>query len=95
MGEERKGRGTHHRARGRRRLDPSLASSPSSQALPSSRSAHRWLDTWLGIGLMIVGMHRQDWDLQMTEDDGCHWSTTFYVTGQVHSRQALDQRGGV
>jgi hypothetical protein len=33
---------------------------------PELRLLHRWLDCWRGIGDIVVGMHRQGWDLQLT-----------------------------
>src|SRR5213593_4202130 len=44
-----------------------------------------WLDTWAGIGHVAVGMHRQGYDLQLTEYDERGWRATFYVTGVEHS----------
>ena len=46
---------------------------------------HRWVDTWRGIGDILVGMHRAGWDVQLTEYGDAHWRATFYVTGQAHS----------
>lgn len=46
---------------------------------------HRWLDSWRGVGYVAIGMHRQDWDLQLTEYGDGHWRATFYVTGMAHS----------
>ena len=31
------------------------------------RPLHHWLDTWRGIGDVAAGMHRQGYDLQLTE----------------------------
>ena len=39
-----------------------------------------WLDTWAGIGHVAVGMHRQGYDLQLTQDDDRDWRATFYTT---------------
>ena len=52
---------------------------------PEFTLVHDWLETWSGIGLMIVGMHRQGWDVQLTEYGDGHWRATFYVTRQAHS----------
>jgi hypothetical protein len=30
-----------------------------------------WLDSWSGIGHVAVGMHRQGYDLQLTQYDEC------------------------
>ena len=44
-----------------------------------------WLDTWSGIGHVAVGMHRQGYDLQLTQYDESGWRATFYTTGIRHS----------
>ena len=41
-----------------------------------------WLDSWSGIA---VGMHRQGYDLQLTQYDERGWRATFYTTGMEHS----------
>ena len=40
-----------------------------------------WLDSWSGIGRVAVGMHRQGYDLQLTQYDDRGWRATFYTTG--------------
>jgi hypothetical protein len=42
-----------------------------------------WLDSWVGIGRVAVGMHRQGYDLQLTQYD--ERRATFYTTGMEHS----------
>ena len=44
-----------------------------------------WLGSWSGIGRIAVGMHRQGFDLQLTEYDERGWRATFYTTGMEHS----------
>src|SRR5262247_4106200 len=44
-----------------------------------------WLDSWAGIGRIAVGMHRQGFDLQLTQYDDRGWRATFYTTGMEHS----------
>src|SRR5499426_3921220 len=44
-----------------------------------------WLDAWTGIGRIAVGMHRQGYDLQLTQYDDRGWRATFYTTGMEHS----------
>jgi hypothetical protein len=44
-----------------------------------------WLDSWSGIGHVAVGMHRQGYDLQLTQYDDRGWRATFYTTGMEHS----------
>src|SRR6266446_2603191 len=55
---------------------------------PELRRLHRWLDTWRGIGDIAAGMHRQGYDLQLTEYDERGWRATFYSTGMEHSPTA-------
>jgi len=43
-----------------------------------------WLDSWSGIGHVVVGMVRQGFDLQLTRYDEKGWRATFYVTGMEH-----------
>jgi hypothetical protein len=50
--------------------------------LPALRS---WLDSWRGIGAVSGGMHRQGYDLQVTQYDDRGWRSTFYTTGMEHS----------
>jgi DNA-binding MltR family transcriptional regulator len=52
---------------------------------PELRLVHRWLDSWRGVGDVVVGMHRQGYDLQLTEYDERGWRATFYTTGMEHS----------
>ena len=42
-------------------------------------------DSWSGIGHVTVGMHRQGFDLQLTQYDERGWRATFYTTGMEHS----------
>src|SRR5262245_46892111 len=44
-----------------------------------------WLDSWPGIGHVAVGMHRQGFDLQLTQYDERGWRATFYTSGMEHS----------
>ena len=46
---------------------------------------HAWLDSWRGIGDVVVGMHRQGYDVQLTQYDERGWRATFYTTGMEHS----------
>jgi hypothetical protein len=44
-----------------------------------------WLDSWPGVGRVAVAMHRQGFDLQLTQYDDRGWRATFYTTGMEHS----------
>ena len=55
---------------------------------PHHRGLHAlrsYLDSWAGIGHVAVGMHRQGYDLQLTQYDERGWQATFYTTGMEHS----------
>jgi hypothetical protein len=55
---------------------------------PYDRALHAlctWLDSWSGIGDVATGMHRQGYDLQLTQYDERGWRATFYTTGMEHS----------
>ena len=71
----------------RRVLTPTAAFSflHLSPRAPELQLVHRWMDSWIGVGLIAVGLHRQGWDLQLTEYDDGHWRATFYLTGMAHS----------
>jgi len=43
------------------------------------------LDSWSGIGHLVVGMGRQGFDLQLTRYDERGRRATFYTTGMEHS----------
>src|SRR5919108_200925 len=52
---------------------------------PEVRMLRQWLDSWCGIGHIVVGMFRHGWDLQLTQYGDGYWRATFYVTGRAHS----------
>ena len=52
---------------------------------PELRLLHRRLDSWRGVGDVVLGMHRQGYDAQLTEYDERGWGATFYTTGIEHS----------
>jgi hypothetical protein len=70
---------------------PCVASAPPSAFLqlppraPELRLLHRWLDSWTGVGLIAVGLHRQGWDLQLTQYGDGHWRANFFPVGIAHS----------
>jgi hypothetical protein len=49
------------------------------------RLLHRWMDSWTGVGLIAVGLHRPGCDLQLTQYGDGNWRATFYITGAAHS----------
>src|SRR5215510_8148787 len=53
-----------------------------------------WLDSWPGIGHVAVGMHRQGFDLQLTQYGERGWRATFNTTGMEHSPTVPLKRRG-
>jgi hypothetical protein len=52
---------------------------------PLALSALRsWLDSWRGVGDVIVGMHRQGYDVELRQYPDA-WRANFYPTGVAHS----------
>jgi hypothetical protein len=45
---------------------------------PELRLLHQWLDTWAGIGLVIVGMARQGFSVDLGEHGAGRWIVVFY-----------------
>src|SRR6266403_2676451 len=52
---------------------------------PCLHALRTWMDSWAGIGRVAVGMHRQGYDLQLTQHNERGWRATFYTTGMEHS----------
>src|SRR5262245_30478635 len=71
-------------ARGRR-LRAALAAVLVKADAPELRLVRAWLNNWSGLGLIVVGMQWQGWDLQLTAYAGRDWRATFFVTGIAHS----------
>src|SRR6185503_19699975 len=57
------------------------------------RALRIWLDSWSGIGHVAVGMHRQGFDLQLTQYDERGWRATFCATGMEHSPTSATDTG--
>jgi hypothetical protein len=49
------------------------------------RALRTWLESWPGVGHVAIGMHRQGFDLQLTQSHDRGWRATFYTTGMEHS----------
>ena len=43
---------------------------------------HAWLDSWAGLGLIVVGMRRHGYDLALTSDEN-GWRATFLHRSHV------------
>src|SRR5437879_6158845 len=63
------------------------AASPHSVHLsPENPAAGAVEPSWSFLnGYVAVGMHRQGFDLQLTQYDDLGWRATFYTTGMEHS----------
>lgn len=72
------------RRSGRARLVAALAAVLTPGSAPELRLVHAWLDGWRGVGLMVAGMARQDFDLELRGFPR-GWRATFYPSGLAHS----------
>ena len=52
---------------------------------PELQMLHAWLDTWAGIGVLAVGIHRAGYDLALIQQADKGWNATFSITGRMHS----------
>jgi hypothetical protein len=52
-----------------------------------------WLDSWSGIGHVVVGMARQGFDLQLTRYDERGWRATFYTT-EIVGKESVTLKPG-
>jgi hypothetical protein len=68
----------------RGRLVAALAAALVGHDAPELRLVRRWLDGWSGLGLVIAGMARQDFDLELRGFPR-GWRATFYPSGLAHS----------
>src|SRR5690242_20535449 len=48
------------------------------QRVPELVLLHRWLDNWRGIGDVVTGMKRQDYEVSLG-DHGGQWIAVFYA----------------
>jgi hypothetical protein len=53
---------------------------------PELVALHRCFDNWRGIGDVVAGMTRQDYDLELRRYDGQGWRSMFFPSGFEHSR---------
>src|SRR2546427_158806 len=49
---------------------------------PEFAILHAWLDSWSGLGLIVLGMHRHSYDLSLTHDRN-GWRATFLHRSHV------------
>ena len=52
---------------------------------PELKLIHALLDFWAGVGLIVVGLAHQRYDLQLTAYDGRDWRANFFPAGIGHS----------
>jgi hypothetical protein len=67
------------------RLRAALAAVLVQADAPELAFVHRWLDSWRGVGLLAVGLHRVGYDLDLRQYGDGNWRASFYVTGLAHS----------
>jgi hypothetical protein len=52
---------------------------------PELQLLHRCFDTWRGIGDIVAGMARQEYDLELRRYNGRGWRAMFFLSGFEHS----------
>jgi hypothetical protein len=70
-------------ARGRR-LRAAPAAVPVKARAPELTLVHRWLDSWAGIGLVVVGMAHQGFQVSLGDHGSGRWIAVFYQGGGGH-----------
>jgi hypothetical protein len=73
-----------HDAHGRR-VRAALAAVLVRADAPELCLVREWLDSWSGIDLIIAGMTRQGWDVQLTTYAARDWRANFFPVGIAHS----------
>ena len=68
----------------RSRLIAALAAVRVNTNAPELTLVREWLDQWSGLGLIVAGMARQDFDLELRGFPR-GWRATFYPSGLAHS----------
>jgi hypothetical protein len=70
-------------ARGRR-LRAALAAVLVKAPAPELPLVHHWLDSWSGIGLIVVGIAHQSYQVSLGEHGAARWIAVFYRPGRGH-----------
>jgi hypothetical protein len=52
---------------------------------PELRLLHRCLDSWSGVGYVVAGMARHEYDLELRRYNGRGWQAMFFPAGFEHS----------
>ena len=68
----------------RRRLVAALAAALAPGEAPELALVRGWLGGWRGVGLVVAGMARQDFELELRGFPR-GWRATFYPSGLAHS----------
>jgi len=55
---------------------------------PELHLLHRCFDTWRGIGDVVAGMTRQEYDLELRRYNSRCWRAMFFLSGFEHSLTA-------
>jgi hypothetical protein len=71
-----------------RRLGAALGFLSLEPSEPELQLLHRCFDTWRGIGDIVAGMARQEYDLELRRYDGRGWRAVFFQSGFEHSLTA-------
>jgi len=67
-----------------RRLRAALAAVLVKARAPELALLHRWLDSWAGIGLVVVGMAHQGFQVSLGDHGAGRWIAVFYQGGGGH-----------
>jgi hypothetical protein len=67
-----------------RRLRAALAAVLVRASTPELRLIHAWLDSWRGIGLVVVGMAHQGYQVSLGAHGTARWIAVFYRAGGGH-----------
>jgi hypothetical protein len=67
-----------------RRFRAALAAVLVKAPAPGLALVHRWLDSWAGIGLVVVGMAHQGYQVSLGEHGTARWIAVFYRPGGGH-----------
>jgi hypothetical protein len=68
-----------------RRLRAALAAVLVRAEAPELRLIHDWLDSWSGIGLIVVGMAHQGFTVSLGEHGVGRWIAVFFYGGGGHA----------
>jgi hypothetical protein len=73
-----------------RRLRAALAAVLVNADAPELRLIREWLDCWAGIGLVVVGMSHQGFQVSIGDHGAGQWIAVFYSGSGGHERVAAE-----